>query len=34
MRKCLEELKVRFLIAQPKFIFKVVDANGIREIEL
>eukprot|EP00501_MAST-03F_sp_TOSAG23-6_P001768 GSMAST32.ASY1.ANO1.1845.1 assembled CDS len=34
MRKCLEELRVRFLVHQPKFIWKVVDANGIRVIEL
>jgi 20S proteasome subunit beta 4 len=34
LRKCINELRTRFLISQPKFIAKLVDANGIRLIEL
>jgi 20S proteasome subunit beta 4 len=33
IRKCIHELHVRFLISQPNFMIKVVDANGIRTIE-
>ena len=34
VRKCLHELKTRFLISQPVFIIKVVDATGTRVVEL
>ncbi|KAI8852545.1 nucleophile aminohydrolase [Chytridium lagenaria] len=32
LRKCLEELKVRYIVNMPNFMVKVVDKNGIREI--
>lgn len=34
IRKCVFELRTRFLISQPKFIVKVVDVNGFQEITL
>ena len=34
IRKCIHELHTRFLISQPNFIVKVVDANGTRVVEL
>eukprot|EP01038_Epipyxis_sp_PR26KG_P006942 gene6942-9496_t len=34
VKKCLHELKTRFLISQPIFIIKVVDKNGVRTINL
>lgn len=34
VRKCIHELNVRFLINQPKFVIKLVDANGTRVVEL
>lgn len=34
VKKCIAELKTRFLIAQPNFMVKVVDANGVRIIDL
>ncbi len=34
IRKCLHELRTRFLIAQPVFIIKVVDKNGTRVVQL
>jgi 20S proteasome subunit beta 4 len=34
VRKCLNELRVRFLISQPKFVIKVVDAQGTRVVNL
>jgi len=34
MKKCIAELQIRFLISKPKFILKVVDKNGTREINL
>mmetsp|Transcript_8774 Transcript_8774/g.22995 ORF Transcript_8774/g.22995 Transcript_8774/m.22995 type:complete len:194 (+) Transcript_8774:57-638(+) len=33
MRKAIQEVKVRFLISQPTFTIKVVDAQGIRTVE-
>jgi len=30
VQKCIAELQTRFLISQPNFIIKVVDANGVR----
>ena len=32
VRKCIHELETRFLLAQPNFIIKVVDKDGIRTI--
>ncbi|KAJ3098616.1 Proteasome subunit beta type-2 [Phlyctochytrium planicorne] len=34
LKKCLAELKIRYLINLPDFTVKVVDRNGIREIDL
>ncbi len=34
IKKCLHELKTRFLLSQPVFKVKVVDASGIRTIEI
>ena len=34
VRKCIHELKTRFLIHQPVFVIKVVDQNGIRRVEI
>jgi 20S proteasome subunit beta 4 len=34
IKKCIHELHTRFLISQPVFIIKVVDANGIRVVDL
>ncbi|CAG9313678.1 PSMB2_1 [Blepharisma stoltei] len=33
-KKCVNEVKTRFLVAQPEFIIKVVDRNGITELDL
>ena len=33
MRKCKKEVETRFLVAQPKFKLKVVDKNGVRELD-
>jgi 20S proteasome subunit beta 4 len=34
IRKCIHELHTRFLVSQPIFIVKVVDANGIRTVTI
>ena len=34
IKKCIHELHTRFLISQPKFIAKIVDASGTRVVEL
>jgi 20S proteasome alpha/beta subunit len=34
VRKCLHELKTRFLISQPVFVIKVVDKDGTRVVTL
>ncbi|KAJ3227241.1 Proteasome subunit beta type-4 [Clydaea vesicula] len=34
VKKCLKELKIRFIGNLPDFFIKVVDKNGIREIKL
>ena len=34
VRRCIHELKTRFLISQPLFIIKVVDQNGIKVVTL
>jgi 20S proteasome subunit beta 4 len=33
-RKCVNQLKMRFLMNQPKFTVKVVDKDGTRDVEL
>ncbi len=30
IKKCIHELKTRFLISQPVFTVKIVDQNGIK----
>lgn len=34
LRKCIQELKVRFIVNLPKFIVKAVTKDGIQDIEL
>lgn len=34
LAKCIQQLNVRFMLSQPKWIVKVVDADGIRVVEL
>ncbi|KAH8553496.1 nucleophile aminohydrolase [Umbelopsis sp. PMI_123] len=34
LRKCLEELKTRFIVNLPKFTVKLVNKDGITDIEL
>jgi 20S proteasome subunit beta 4 len=34
IKKCIAELKTRFLISQPNFMVKVVDADGVRVLDL
>ena len=34
IRKCIHELKTRFLISQPNFVIKIVDQSGIRVVKL
>ncbi|KAJ3021605.1 Proteasome subunit beta type-4 [Thoreauomyces humboldtii] len=34
MRKCIEELRVRYIASLTKFTVKIVDKDGIREISL
>jgi len=34
IRKCIKELQHRFLIAHPKFVIKIADKDGTREIDL
>ena len=34
VKKCIHELRTRFLISQPKFLIKLVDKQGIREVPL
>jgi|TARA_B100000780_G_C20838065_1_gene333051 20S proteasome subunit beta 4 len=33
-RKCVNQLKTRFMMNQPKFTVKIVDKDGTREVEL
>lgn len=33
-RKCIQELKTRFIVNLPKFMVKVISKDGIKEIEL
>ena len=33
-RRCLHELRTRFVISQPHFITKIVDSNGICVVEM
>lgn len=32
MKHAIEELQVRFLIAQPNWVLKVVDKDGVRTL--
>ncbi|KAL1928624.1 hypothetical protein VTP01DRAFT_2410 [Rhizomucor pusillus] len=34
LRKCIQELKTRFIVNLPKFMVKVISKDGIKEIEL
>ena len=34
VQKCINELAARFMIAQPNFVIKIVDAQGTRRVEL
>ena len=34
MRKCVQELKVRYIVNMPNFTVKVTDKDGIREVSL
>ena len=34
VKKCINELRTRFLINQPSFMVKLVDANGTRVVKL
>lgn len=34
LRKCIAELKVRFIAQLPEFTVKVIDKDGIKEIQL
>ena len=34
VRKCLAEMKIRFIGNLPEFIIKVVDKDGTREVKL
>lgn len=33
-RKCIAEVKARLVVAPPEFLFKVVDKDGVRIVEL
>lgn len=34
VQMCLKELRIRFMINQSKFTVKVVDASGIRKLDI
>jgi 20S proteasome subunit beta 4 len=34
LRKCIAELKMRLVVNFPSYIVKVIDKDGIREIDL
>ncbi|KAI9322460.1 nucleophile aminohydrolase [Dichotomocladium elegans] len=34
LRKCIQELKTRFIVNLPKFLVKVITKEGVRDIEL
>lgn len=34
IRACIKQLHTRFLLHQPTFKIKIVDADGVREISL
>ncbi len=34
IRRCIHELRVRFLISQPVFVVKLVDKDGTRVVSL
>ena len=33
MKKCIDELQVRYLVHMPKFILKIVDKSGVRILD-
>jgi hypothetical protein len=34
MKKCLMEIKKRLVVNAPNFIVKLVDKDGVREVDL
>lgn len=34
IRRCIHELRVRFLISQPVFVIKIVDKDGTRVLNM
>ena len=34
LRRCIDEVSKRLVVAQPKYKVKVVDKDGVREVEL
>lgn len=34
VRACIRQLHTRFVMHQPRFMVKVVDANGVRVVEV
>ncbi|KAJ3184600.1 Proteasome subunit beta type-4 [Geranomyces variabilis] len=34
MQKCIDELKIRFIASLPQFTIKIVDKDGIRDVQL
>jgi hypothetical protein len=34
VKKCIKELEVRFMLNQKVFMVKIVDAEGVREVDL
>jgi 20S proteasome subunit beta 4 len=34
LKKCLHELKTRYIVNMPQFTVKVADKDGVREIQL
>ena len=34
VRKCIFELRTRFMLNQPTFMVKIVDAEGVRIVDL
>ena len=33
LRRCIDEVTKRLVVAQPKYKVKVVDKDGVREVE-
>ncbi|CDJ38548.1 proteasome subunit beta type 2, putative, partial [Eimeria tenella] len=34
LKKCKKELSCRFLVSQSDFVVKIVDKNGVRQVEI